>query len=144
MSNQIITSIICSIFLTTTNHALAETCKKSVTYLKVGEVAPCTGYLFSPEKELQVRTQVEENKLLKEEVKLQSSKVELLKDINSHLDEVSKKQQQKADLWENRAEKATQELIKQQQNRQQRDLLFLTAGVLLTVGSAYVLGQISK
>lgn len=30
-------------------------CNKSVTYLQEGSAAPCTGYLFSPEKEKEVR-----------------------------------------------------------------------------------------
>lgn len=39
-------------------------CPKNVVYLKQKEPAPCTGFLFSPEKEQELRLHNEERKLL--------------------------------------------------------------------------------
>lgn len=55
-----IIGIIINLIVTSTSIA----CEQPVQYLTKGEVTPCTGYLFSQEKELEVRVAVEENKQL--------------------------------------------------------------------------------
>lgn len=40
-------------------------CSKPVQYLKIGEPAQCTGYLFSPEQEFKVRVTTEREEILK-------------------------------------------------------------------------------
>lgn len=56
-------------------HSLAEAstteCQQDVQYLLEGQTAPCTGYLFSPKKEYEVRFNNETHQYLKDFVKKQ-------------------------------------------------------------------------
>jgi hypothetical protein len=54
-----ITGIIISLIAST-----SIACEQPVKYLTEGQTTPCSGYLFSEEKELEVRIAVEENKKL--------------------------------------------------------------------------------
>lgn len=58
-------------------------CKEPVTYLLEGSKAPCVGYLFTPEKELQVRTTAEQFDKIQILVKQQD---ELIKVLSNRLD----------------------------------------------------------
>lgn len=55
-----------------------NTCDKPVTYLKEGIKAPCTGYLFTPEQELLVRSQDIKYKELENLFKTQGEMINLL------------------------------------------------------------------
>lgn len=57
-------------------------CDQDVTYLNSGDSAPCNGYLFSPEKEFEVRVKVEENKYLTKIVDNQKILIDNLKEQN--------------------------------------------------------------
>jgi len=59
-------------------------CEKPVTYLKEKEKTPCTGYLFSPEKEQELRLINERQKLLLDVVDTQDL---LIKKNNERLTE---------------------------------------------------------
>ena len=141
MFRKIIASILCSLLI----HAQVSLgCDKPVTYVEEGKPAPCTGYIFSPEKEQEVRVMVQENKLQKEEIILKTKKIDLLLDSNKYLEEIAIKEQQKAELWRNRAEDSTEKLVSAKSNRGTRDWLFLVGGVLLTVGAGIAIGQASN
>lgn len=58
-------------------------CPKPVTYLPEGTGAPCNGYLFTPEKELEVRTKVIQIDKLKE---LSEKQDELIDILNQRVD----------------------------------------------------------
>lgn len=53
---------------------------EDVKYLQKNEVAPFTGYLFSPQKELEIR-------LLNEKLPILEKKIELQEDINEILEQ---------------------------------------------------------
>jgi hypothetical protein len=53
-------------------------CDKPVTYLLSGDTAPCSGYLFSPKKELEVREKIVELKYTKEIVLEQQKVIALI------------------------------------------------------------------
>lgn len=54
------------------------TCNQSVTYLTEGSITKCTGYLFTEEKELEVRTKVDKVELLESLVKNQDQQIDIL------------------------------------------------------------------
>jgi hypothetical protein len=119
-------------------------CPTSVKLLEEGTPAPCRGFLFSPNKELEVR-------ILKQEHTLQTLELEniqkmlekfKLKDLN--YEEIIEKEQQKTELWRTKAEEATQKLIASESGRTTRDVLFIGLGILLTVGAGYAIGQVAR
>ncbi len=100
-------------------------CNQSVSYLKEGDFVPCNGYLFTPEKELDVR------------IKL----VQLDK-----LQELSKKQDEMIGILSQRIDNQIQQNIlieKELNDRKQQDywkyLLSFGLGALLTGGLASAL-----
>lgn len=76
-----ITGIIISLIAST-----SFACNKPVTYLTQDTPAPCTGYLFSVEKELEVRIAVEENKQLYKITDTQKTLINNLEKQNSILE----------------------------------------------------------
>jgi len=65
------------------------TCDKPVTYLGQGSTSPCSGFLFSPEKELEVRILVETLKKDQEIKTILEKRLEItqlrLEDVNNQL-----------------------------------------------------------
>lgn len=119
-------------------------CLKPVTFLEQGATVPCSGFLFSKEKEKEVRLMSEDYKLLQEELEIKNKKLELtLKDLKLS-DDIVAKEREKTELWRLTAEKSTLELVKATENRTNRDLLMLLLGVVVTVGAGYAVGQVSK
>ena len=120
---------------------LAE-CPKPVTLLEQGAQAPCTGFLFSREKEKEVRLIVEDYKLLQEELEIKNKKIELtLKDLRLS-DDIIQKEREKTELWRLTAEKSTLELVKLNESQGKRDIWMIILGIGLTVGAGYALGQV--
>lgn len=64
----------------------ATTCPAPVTYLKESNASPCTGYLFSPDMELLVRTEVIQYQKLKE---ISSKQDELITTLNQRINNQS-------------------------------------------------------
>ena len=119
-------------------------CNKQVTLLNEGTPAPCRGYLFTPEKEAEVRLMNEDFKLTQQELQLKDKKIELLvKDIKD-TEFIIKREQEQAELWRKMAEDSTLKLIKTDENRGRRDWLMMLLGVAVTVGAGYAVGQASK
>lgn len=100
-------------------------CSKPVQYLTEGKPSPCTGYLFSPEQELEVRTKVNDyNRLL----------------------ELTKKQDELITIQDLRLAKQVEindNLRKQNQHMENttmtEKLLWFGAGILLTGSTVYLL-----
>lgn len=121
--------------------ASAALCPNPVTFLKKGDITACEGYLFSPEKELQVRLINEEFKLIKGQNEIKVKIIRALeKDVNT-MEFILQKEQEKAELWRLAAENTTLKYIELEGNRTKRDLLFLGGGILLTVLSGWAIGQ---
>jgi hypothetical protein len=119
-------------------------CPKPVTSLEQGAQAPCSGFLFSKEKEQEVRLMAEDYKLVQEELNIKNKKLELtLKDLRLS-DEIILKERDKTELWRLTAEKSTLELVKVNESQGNRDLLMILLGVVVTVGAGYAVGQASK
>ena len=121
--------------------AFAE-CTKPVTLLEQGAQAPCNGFLFTKEKEKEVRLMAEDYKLVLEELEYKNKKIELtLKDLRLS-DDIIQKERDKGELWRLTAEKSTLELVKSNEGQGKRDIWMILLGVGLTVGAGYALGQV--
>lgn len=138
MRKQIISFILGISF---TSNAFADC--KPVTPLEKGEKAPCAGFLFTPEKELELRIRNEEYKLLIEQTKIYIQQIDLYKKELETADKIVNKEQEKAELWRAAAEKATQKYVTLEESRTVRDWVFLVSGVGLTVLAGWSLGQIN-
>lgn len=119
-------------------------CDKPVTYLLNGTPAPCDGYLFTPDKERELRLLDQENKYLKQESEIKDKMILNYKTQTETLEEIAEKERKKSELWQDRAEKITEKYVAEENNRGFRDWLFLIGGVVLTVGAGYAVGQASK
>lgn len=119
-------------------------CNKPVTLLNEGTPAPCRGFLFTPEKESEVRLMNEDNKLMKQEIELKDLKIKYLTQDIKDTEFIINKEQQQAELWRKRAEESTLLLTQKQDTQGRRDWIMLLLGVAITVGAGYAVGQASK
>lgn len=124
--------------------AYATECSKPVTQLNEGTPAPCRGFLFSPDKESEVRLVVEDSKLMKQEIELKDLKIKLLVNDIKDTEFIIGKEKEQAELWRKRAEESTLLLTKKQDGQGRRDWVMLLMGVALTVGAGYAVGQASR
>jgi hypothetical protein len=125
-------------------YGIAGECQKPVTLLEEGASAPCRGYLFTPPKELEVRIQNEENKLLNKEIEFKDLKIDKLNKSLLESDKIIELEQQKAELWRARAEDSTRKLVESEDGRGRRDFWMVVLGVALTVGAGYAVGQAAR
>jgi len=122
--------------------ALAE-CTKPVAYLAKGESAPCSGFLFSPDKELELRRKNEEYKFLMEQSKIYLQQIDLYKKELTTIEQIIEKEQKKTELWREAAENSTKKYLQFEENRGTRDWFFLFTGIGLTAISAWSLKQVT-
>lgn len=134
-------SLILSLNLSNVAFAL---CPKPVITLEQGVQAPCSGFLFSREKEQEVRLQLEDYNLIKEELELKNKKINLLLEDLKISDSILEKERSKTELWRSTAEKSVITLSKLEENSHNRDFMMLFLGVVLTVGAGYAVGQAGK
>lgn len=116
-------------------------CTKPVTLLEQGAPTPCRGYLFTPEKELEVRILKQDSAIDKQEIGLLKQKVDKLVKKDNENENILGKKDQQIDLWRVRAEESTLKLVKYEDNKHTKDLLLVGSGVLLTVLAAWAIGQ---
>jgi hypothetical protein len=124
--------------------AYAQECEVPVTKLEKDDPAPCEGFLFSREKELEVREKIMEYDELLEQQKLYIQQIDLHKKETELAEKEAEKQEEKVKLWQDRAEDITLKYTEAQDGRGTRDLFFLIGGVLLTVGAGFAVGQASR
>jgi len=121
--------------------SFAAECIAPVKLVEEGAPAQCRGFLFSPEKELEVRLMKKDHDLLVLEVK----ELDLISDKSKQKDLELKKiielEEQKTELWKSKAEDITLKYIAVEENRTKRDFGFILMGVGLTVLSAWAVGQ---
>jgi len=133
---------IVSLLLLVFSSRLYADCEKAVTFLNEGQVSPCTGYLFSPEKELEIRIKNEEHKLLLEQTKAYIQTIDVYKKQVEITEKIAEKEQQKSELWRTRAEDITLKYTKQQQMRSWKDWIYFGVGIVTTVVAGWSLGQV--
>lgn len=119
-------------------------CSFPVTLLEKDQPAPCQGYLFSPEREKQLRLLNEDYKLTKEELSIKNKQLDLYKIQVDNLSVAGKLSEEKSILWQTRAEQAVEKTVSLEQSRQTRDLLFVLSGVVLTVLAGWAIGQAAR
>lgn len=117
---------------------------RPVTFLTAKEPAPCDGYLFTPEKELEIRIKNEERKLLLEQLDLYARQNSLYKQELDASEIIIIREREKSDLWARSAEQCMQQKLKFEERSSFRDWLFLIGGVLLTVASGYAINSANK
>jgi len=96
----------------------SKPCEKEVSYLVERQEAPCTGYLFSPEKEYQVRVQVQRSDTLKSLTERQGEVIDIME---KRLDNMQKYNQYLSD-----------ELTKKDKYSTLEKFLYFGIGVLVT------------
>lgn len=133
--------IILSFFIS--NFSFAK-CTKPVQLIEKDSSATCTGFLFSPDKELEVREKVTDYELLLQRQDLIIQQKELYKDLYEKTETQITLEREKTKTWKQAATKATEELMSTQNSRMQRDYLFFGAGILTTLLAGYALGAASK
>lgn len=119
-------------------------CKNPVTILEQGVPAPCSGYLFSPDKELEVRLKIEENGLLQKQIELKDLTITNLYKDAIKSSQIVELEEKKAELWRTRAEESTKKLVESENGKSGRELLFFILGMAATVGAGLAIGAASK
>ena len=123
---------------------ISAPCQRPVTYLAIGEPAPCNGFLFSTEKELELRLMKETFEYLEQRNQLLDTQVSLLnKKINSYEDLLAV-ENKKTEIWKAEYEKTYKELKKQETSSKFKEYVLVLTGVLITVGSGWALGQVNN
>lgn len=123
--------------------AFAGTCAQPVFHLLPNQAAPCEGYLFSPEKEKELRLMNEDYTFVKQELDLREKQVDKLQQSVTLLEQVNEKEQEKSELWRAKAEDSTKKYMESEDGRGRRDLIFLLGGVVLTCAAAWAVGQVA-
>lgn len=129
--------------LSITINSFATECTIPVKLLEEGSQAPCRGYLFSVDKELQVRIMTRDYSLLKDEITSLNTIVDRLQKKDSISNDILQLEMQKTELWKTRAEDITGKYVAVEENRGRRDFLFVLMGIGLTVLAGWSLGQVS-
>lgn len=116
-------------------------CTKPVTSLESGATVPCRGFLFTPEKELEVRILTKQYDLLESENKSLNLITDKLKKKDEEFSKVIDLQIQKTELWKNKAEDITLKYVTVEESRTKRDFAFVLMGIGLTVLAGWSIGQ---
>lgn len=108
-----------------------------VKYVEKGEPAPFTGYLFTPEKEGEVRQDVESLKYYK-----------LLDESNQRIIALKDKELAAVNanyaIWQKQSEQLSKELEDAKSNSFWRQTLYFGLGALLTTGLAFAVNKSTK
>jgi len=119
-------------------------CESPVKYLQKGELTTCEGFLFSKEKELEVREQIEDYKSLLETSELHIQLQERLREQVILSDLEAAKEREIADLWRTKAIESSTKLIELERSNTWRDFGLVLGGVGLTALAGWTIGQVSK
>lgn len=119
-------------------------CTVPVKLLEEGATAPCRGFLFTPEKELQVRMLKKEYDLLGAETQNLNLMVDKYKKKDIEFNKIIELESQKTELWKTRAEDVTLKYVTVEESRTKRDFVFILMGMGLTVLGAWAAGQVSR
>lgn len=114
---------------------------QEVTYLKKGEVATYNGYLFSEQKELELRLISKEHDLLLQQQEVQNKIIEKLNLQLTYSSQLIDKEQNKAEVWRKASEDSTKQLLSIQQSLTYEKYLYFIGGILVVLASAWTVGQ---
>jgi hypothetical protein len=116
---------------------LSISANAQVEYIEKGKPAPYTGYLFTPEKEADVRKANEDLKLFK-----------LIDDNNSKILKLKEDQlvvvKEQADLWKNQSERLSKQLVDAEDRGFWRNTLYFGLGAIVTTAIVFGVNQASK
>ena len=108
-----------------------------VTYIQKDTPAPFNGYLFTPERELKIRTELMEKDYLLKQIDLEASIRDNLRNQLTLTEDQTK-------LWRGESERLAKELTSRRDRSFWVNVGFFGLGVLATVGAAYALKQATK
>lgn len=108
-----------------------------VKYVKKGEVAPCTGYLFTPDKELEVRKTIEELKTSRFIIE-NNAKLINLKDENLSLTNTQLK------LWQDQSSMLSKQLVDRENSSFWKSTFYFVLGAAVTTGLAFAVNKATK
>lgn len=98
--------------------AATKKCEKDVEYVLEGRKVPCTGYLFSPAKEYDVRVKIE--------------KYELTKELSERQNEINKVLEERLKNMREYNQGLSKELRDERSNNFWKNTLYFGLGVLVT------------
>lgn len=116
----------------------ADVCAQPVQPLNMGQSAPCTGFLFSPAKEKQVRLINDDYSFTKQEVDVLSKQKVFLQSQLNDLQGVVNDQKKEINIWRLDDINNSQKLVKVEEGRGTRDALFFGGGVLAALVFALI------
>ena len=124
-------------------NCFATECTSPVRLLEEGTSAQCRGYLFSPDKELEVRMMKQDYAIVKQEKDTLIQMVDRLNKKEADSEAILNLESQKTELWKTRAEDITLKYVSVEENRGRRDFLFILMGIGLTVLAGWTVGQVA-
>lgn len=119
--------------------ATAQDCTKNVQALKEGVASPCDGFLFSPKQEQAVRLKDQSYQFQEEQIKILESQTEFYKEQNANSTAAIDAANKKAEMWQKSSDKYAAKYEDATSSRGYRDLIFLGAGVVITIISGATL-----
>jgi len=105
-------------------------CQQPAKYLEQGSPAPCSGYLFSPEKEAELR-------LMSQNQELKDKKTQLLQEQLLLSESITIKERERAEMWRIAAEESSKKALT-------NDYFMILLGVGLTVLAGWSIGQVGR
>ncbi len=126
--------LIISVFFTSSLLAdFTSDCLNPVSPLKKGDIAQCSGYLFSKLTEAQARHSITQAKLIKEEMELLIQQNLDLKEEIVNFTQALAEEQKKSKEWKATAIKYSTKYEQAESGRATRDAMFFAGGILFTV-----------
>jgi hypothetical protein len=121
-----------------------STCNQPVVSIEKGQAAPCSGYLFTPEKEQEVRLMKIEFIFTKKENEILNKKIKLFdKDIEA-ANLVIKKEREHGEVWRTTAITTTKNLVAIEESRGTRDVLLFGTGILTAVLVSFIIKNVVR
>ena len=105
-----------------------------VKYVKEGEPVPYTGYLFTPEKEKELR-------LLDDKLSLSEQKINLLKSTNELQTQLIDNGNKRIEIYQKQVDYLGEKVVSTEDKSFWKSTLYFTLGAVLTGAVAYGLSQ---
>ena len=129
--------LLIGVLLARSGSALADSgCAQPVTLLDVNQASPCRGWLFSPEKEVELYKEDQSYKLLQQQDLIKDNQISLYKDQITNLQSALDASQKQSEVWQNKAIDYNQKYSSIESDTTKRDVLFYAAGILTVLLSA--------